>query len=51
MRKELDDGVVNRQKLELELYELKKENNKLLEKLAIQEKRIDEFQSAVFSGQ
>ena len=34
-----------------ELYELRKENSKLLEKLAIQEKRIDEFQSAVFSGQ
>ena len=51
LRKEIDDGVVNRQKLQIELYELKKENNRLLEKLAIQEKRFDEFQSAIFSGQ
>ena len=51
LRREIDDGVVNRQKIQLELYELKKENSRLLEKLAIQEKRIDEFQSAVFSGQ
>ena len=35
----------------MEIYNLKKENNRLLEKIICSRKRFDEFQSAIFSGQ
>jgi hypothetical protein len=43
--------VDNTQKYLLKLYSLKKQNTLLFEKLRTQEKRFEEFQSAVFSGQ
>ena len=45
--KELDENVVNNQKLLMEIYNLRKQNSVLLEKLYVQEKRFEEFQSAV----
>ncbi|MDD2894664.1 MAG: response regulator [Aliarcobacter sp.] len=51
LQKEIDKSVENTQKYLFELYELKKQNTLLFEKLRTQEKRFEEFQSAVFSGQ
>ena len=47
LQKELDENVVNNQKLLMEIYNLRKQNSVLLEKLYVQEKRFEEFQSAV----
>lgn len=47
LQKELDENVVNNQKLLMEIYNLRKQNSILLEKLYVQEKRFEEFQSAV----
>lgn len=50
LQKNIDESVATTQKYLLELYQLKKQNTLLYEKLRTQEKRFEEFQSAVFSG-
>ena len=50
LQKQVDDSVNSAQGVVFELYEAKKKNNKLLEKLKIQEQRFDEFQASVLCG-
>jgi len=50
LQKQVDDNVNNTQELVFELYEVKKKNNQLCEKLKIQEKRFEEFQATVLCG-
>ncbi|XPV70221.1 MAG: response regulator [Halarcobacter sp.] len=48
---QVDENVNNAQKLLFELYDMKKRNAILEEKLLIQEKRFEEFQATVLCGQ
>lgn len=50
LQKQIDDNINSAQGVVFELYEAKKKNNQLIEKLKIQEKRFDEFQAAVLCG-
>lgn len=50
LQKQVDENVNNAQKLLFELYEVKKENGALKEKLKNQENRLEEFQATVLSG-
>lgn len=50
LQRELDENVVNNQKLLMEIYNLRKQNSVLLEKLYVQEKRFEEFQSTTLIG-
>lgn len=43
-------NVNNAQKILFELYELKKQNKELKEKLKMQESRFEEFQATMLSG-
>lgn len=51
LQMEVDDSVNNAQRLLFELYEVKKRNNDLEEKLKFQEKRFEEFQATMMCGQ
>lgn len=51
LQAQVDENVNNSQKLLFELYEVKKRNNLLVEKLKIQERRFEEFQATIMSGQ
>jgi|GEM_PF-5059086 len=50
LQSQVDDNVNNAQKLLFELYEVKKRNNELVEKMKVQEKRFEEFQATILSG-
>lgn len=50
LQSQVDDNVNNAQKVLFELYELKKQNNELREKLKFQESRFEEFQATMMSG-
>ncbi|XOB60895.1 response regulator [Campylobacterota bacterium DY0563] len=50
LQEQVDENVNNAQKLLFELYEVKKQNNILREKLKIQEDRVEEIQINMMSG-
>ncbi|AXH12190.1 response regulator [Halarcobacter bivalviorum] len=50
LQEQVDENVNNAQKILFELYELKKQNKELKEKLKIQESRFEEFQATMLSG-
>ena len=50
LRDQMDDNVNSAQKNLFEIYELKKQNEILKDKLKIQEKRFEEFQATILSG-
>ena len=47
LQREVDDNLENNQKLLLEVQQLRKQNSALLEKLYVQEKRFEQFQSSM----
>jgi len=50
LQKQVDENVNNAQKLLFELYEVKKQNNMLKNKLKTQENRLEEIQVNMMSG-
>jgi len=50
LQEQVDENVNNAQKLLFELYEVKKQNRILREKLKVQESRFEEFQATMLSG-
>ncbi|QKF82211.1 response regulator [Halarcobacter ebronensis] len=50
LQSQMDENVNNAQKNLFEVYELKKQNAILRDKLKIQEKRFEEFQATIMSG-
>ncbi|WP_321311133.1 response regulator [Halarcobacter sp.] len=50
LQEQVDENVNNAQKLLFELYEVKKQNNILREKLKTQEDRVEEIQISLLSG-